>query len=927
MVKKNVILAISFCFFLSVAGQTHMAFAEGGAAKYLCDLGIAFYNKGYSEEALNEFNKVLLADPTNNIAKEYISKIFSGQGAVLVDIEQPSNVIAVNEHAPIETKPTKDEVINRAFQKLSQKSPLDKAIDIKSGRKKEESRPPVKVKGLLEASVGATPDDVIWNQADYNLNEEDWRILSKNAYNRRENTYDTRIYDRLMFDVDAGGSEGLAFHTNVTIDPWSFVGKSGKFTIHQVDTAVGSTPNDYAELELLAWGNSKYTKNQTVYTRVDGASIAIPEIKISDGKTAQTNVESTWTSPWPTTYFVIPETDIDWQFQPLRELWFDYNKEVTKFRFFPIAYENQALNSDDPLRVSNNRSWWEESPWLDKWSPGVYNTDQNDFTKGKWDDALSYSTRDDNNTKLTALRGFSFNFEPSENTSFSTTAASPKGLWQDYDSFDNIASATRFKHYVGDNLMVGSTYTARVGFNEDDNKKKDAVNQVMSADVGYEIVDGLKASAQVAHAINKQDLTSPGYQTKSRGNAYYFSLFGSNDGKNIMDSEGTYDSLKPDAGEDFFLKHRLILARMDKGFKPALATYRQTRKDAFWSRHIHFKRPFEYFYMGVGTPSMKYEDIESYKIGTGLDSGRSVVGLRVETSMWDQKLDNLFDVRNVHRSNGKYLETVGRDEVEYLATDKLTVKLFGLYQDMHKTYGKIDPFLTDNSTGEPVVNTAVTDGADPSLKTGSLGAEYAFFDWLALNGVWERSNDYSLAYDNFPRGNLNSTTFSTHYEYDRLFRTEDVFLYNQALFPQAPYPLYDIFKTGLRFDPTEKLSMYLDYTRNEFKSAGQIDDNINHIGLEFSYLATKKSAFYCKYTYSRWNDVNLMLEGKSKYYLGNHNFFAEFRYLPGPDSEFIIQYGESGRAPVYTSSSDPFGSGLATLDTRHIVRLFYRKKF
>ncbi|TBR16634.1 hypothetical protein EPO66_04370, partial [bacterium] len=576
---------------------------------------------GHSEEALQEFNKALLADPGNKVAKDYISKIFAGQ-------ETAS--ISPNEYAQVESKPTKDEAINSAFQKLAQKRPLNKAIDRKSG-KKEEAKPNIKVKGLVEASVGVTPNDIIVNRADYNLNEEDWRTLSKNAYNRRENTYDTRIYDRLMFDIDSDNKEGFGFHSNVTIDPWSYVGKSSKVIIHGVGTT------DEAEVQLLSWGNSQYTKNQTVYTMHDGASIAIPEIKIENGETPQTIVESTWTSPWAS-YLVLPATKINYEFQPLRELWFDYNAAATKIRFFPIAYETQALTSDDPLHVSNNRIWWEQSPWLNKWSHGTYNTSQNDFTKGKWDDALSFSTRDDNNTRLTALRGFSFAFEPSEDTSFASTFATPKGLWQDYDSVDNVISATRFKQYIGNNLSVGTTYTARVGFNEDDNNKKDAVNQVMSADAGYEIVNGLKATAQVAHSLNEQDLSSPGFQTKARGNAYYFSLFGASDGKSIMDSGSEYDGLQPDKGENFFLKHRLVLARMDTGFKPALANYRQTKKDAFWSRHIHFKRPYEYFYSGITAPSLKWDDIAPFRIGTGLDTGREVIGFRVETSLWDKKV-------------------------------------------------------------------------------------------------------------------------------------------------------------------------------------------------------------------------------------------------------------------------------------------------
>lgn len=128
-------------------------------------------------------------------------------------------------------------------------------------------------------------------------------------------------------------------------------------------------------------------------------------------------------------------------------------------------------------------------------------------------------------------------------------------------------------------------------------------------------------------------------------------------------------------------------------------------------------------------------------------------------------------------------------------------------------------------------------------------------------------------------------------------------------------------------NPLDKLEVYLDYTRNEFKSAGLIDDNINHIGLEVTYLPTKKFGFFFRYTFSRWNALDRMINGLDKIYLSHHNFATEFRYMPTELEEFILQYGESGIAPIGTVTYDPFGGSLATLDTRHILRMYYRKKF
>ncbi len=893
-------------------------FAVTQSAEFLCELGISFYQRGRYNEAITEFKKVLMIDPSNKTAQHYVNNIFQS--------EAPAPWLAQKEKPVLASPPkniSREKIINDTLNKLVKDDDFDRKLERPAYG--DETEPPVsglKLTGEAQASFGVTSQDGIWKQANGDLNEENWRTLSESAYNKRANTYDTRIYDRIRVNVDGANESGLGFHSNLTVDPWSFTGKSDKFTIG------GSGTTDVAEMELKYWANTGYAINQSVYTLRDGASIAVPEMKVVNGHTPETIVESTWIDPF-SSYLVIPETKINYEFQPLRELWLDYKQEGLNFRFFPIAYGDQALTTDDPLKLSNNHIWWEASPWLYKWSPGRLNSGvaTPDFTAGENDSSLASFTKDSDGTRLTALRGFSFDFQPQEETSFATTVAAPKDLWQDYDSFDSLSSATRIKHLLTDALSIGTVYTFREGFNEDNSNKKDYVDHVVGADIGYEVVEGLKFSAEAVKSFSENDLSSPGYASKASGNAYYFSLVGRYPQTGIMDLDNGYDGIKPESSEGNFTKFRLFGARMDKGFDSALSNYTETRDDAFWSRHIHFRKPFEYYYAGLYYPSMGWDDIEPFRIGNGIDNARSVIGFRLENSLWDSKFDNLFDVRNVHDTNGKYIENVARDEITHKTTDKLTTKVLGLYHNLPKTTGGFDPFIVDSATASYLKNTAIVDGLNPSLKTGSLGLEYAFFDWLSLNGIWECTNDYTLAYDNFPRGNLNSTSFTTTGSYDKTYRLEDPYLYSQALFPLPPYHFYNIYKTGLRLNFAEKLDIYLDYTRNEFKSAGQIDDNINHIGFEASYFPVKKLGLYFRYTYSRWNDLNLMQQGYSKYYLGHHNIGTEFRYLPALDNEFVMQYGESGRSTVSTATFDPFGTALPTLDTQHIFRLFYRKKF
>ena len=580
------------------------------------------------------------------------------------------------------------------------------------------------------------------------------------------------------------------------------------------------------------------------------------------------------------------------------------------------------MTTDDPLGFSNHHIYWEESPWLDKWLPGHINTGAipQDFYKGKWDDSLSFYTRDSDNLRLTALRGFSFQAKPTDRTIVLLTSASPKDLWQDYDSFDSNKTAARIKHYITDDVSVGGTYTSRIGFNHND---IDAVNNLVASDASVLLFDKVKAEAELAYSTNTQDKTTPYYKSENRGWSYYFSLSSATIGINSVDEN--YFSLKPSKEEKNFAKARLYFARMDRGFESPLSTYRETRDDAYWARHLHFRKPFDFYYTGLVEP-MGWADIEPFAIGDGIDSGRQVVGFRMDSSLWD-RFDNVFTVRNVNENDGDYIETEVRDEAAFEITDKLTAKVLGIYQDLPEATAGMDPFVINPDSGEYLENANILGGEDPSLKTGSLGLEYELTDKIAVNGTWEYTNDYTLAYDNFPRGLLNDLYMGTYTEYGRVYRKEVYFLYNQNLFPLPPYDFYNIFKAGIRFTPIEELEIYLDFTRNDFRSAGQINDNMNHIGFEVGYIPFKKLGFYLKYTYSQWNDLAAMAAGGSDYYNGHHNVFMEVRYLPVKDSELIMQYGEGGYAAVGTVNFDPFGGALMTLDTQHIFRLFYKKKF
>jgi len=900
------------------------AFAQGQAAVYLCELGKSFYSMGQIDDALSEFNKALLADPDNRIAREYINKIFTETPSSTPSTGLKPAVMNVPPQEPANPVLSKDEAMDLALKKLTRKKdifyPSYANREYLPGRDKKASPKlgPLRISGDMQLSFGVAPDEFIWKRANFDLNEKfmSWRMTSDAAFNRRFNTYDPAIYDSLNVNMDTENEKGFNFHTNLTVDPWSFTGKSSKMT-------VGNGAGDTADIQLFYWSNTGYILNHTYYGNLKGTTLDIPELKVVKGKTTATTVSG----------FAIPEADIDKQFQPVRELWLDYASDNIKFRAFPIAYQDQAYSSDDPLNITNHGIWWKDSKWLRMYTPGAYHSGNApaDFTKGYWDDSLSFISKDSTGKYLTALRGFSFSFQPGEETVFDTTVATPKHLWQDYGVVDNVISASRLKHNFTDNFTLGGTFTTRSGFKTDP-QKLDSQNLVGGLDLGYEFIEGMKAQAEVLTSKSKYDLNDSAYETESRGNAYYLSFITRYPRSSIMDLRYGYDDIVMAKDESLLVKSKLYAARMDRGFDSSLSDFHNTRQDVFWSRHIHFRKPMDYYSRGLEGSGANWEELNSSRIGDGIDAGRSTLGFRFEIFLED-KFANLFDVRNVHNVNGKFIENVARDEATARITDKLTAKALGIYQKMPKTAAGIDPFIYNGKTGELFQNSAVLDGDNPSIKTGSFGLNYDLFEWLSLNGIYERTNDYTLAYGNFPQNVLrnDSTINSYYYQNDRYYSYVRPFLYNQGIFPQAPYDFYNVFKTGLRIMPMSNMEIYLDYTRNEYEAASLVNDNMNHIGLELTYMPAKKLGMSLKYIYSRSKDIVQLASSDfilTDHPIGHHNFFSEFRYLPSKDDELILQYGVGDTSSISNLASlDPYGGGMLTLDTQHIFRAYYRRRF
>ncbi|HAJ57227.1 MAG TPA: hypothetical protein DCL35_05600 [Candidatus Omnitrophica bacterium] len=885
---------------------------------------LRFYNDGYYQEALHEFNKVLLVEPDNEQAKRYILDIRSKQlasrnqkASEILDGFQEERVEAVSRSRDIIINRELDEKSSwKKYLKPEPRPKKEKQAKIKKEKEaKEKTGDYLDIKGEVRAAVGVrSPSEVIWKEANGDLNEKNYRILFGES---KHNTFDPAIFDRFRINIDTKnldeiGVNNINAHANITVDPWSFTGRSDKFTI-------AGAGGDSVELELKYWSNTAHTINETVYTLNNGDAMSLPEIKVIDGVTSPVTVASTFGNS-----FVIPATKINRDFMPVREFWVDFKDEERGLRVFPIAYQDQALSTDDPLMLSNRHTWWEESPWLADWRPGNLNTGAtpDDFRKGFWDDSLAFFTRDSDGLRLTALRGAAFSYDGVD-TKLRSTLASPKNLWADYGEFNTFATATRFSRDLFYNTGIGFTHAGHMGYNS---SQLDGLNNVFSMDIKHAPFIGAKVSAQVAGSKSSFDRTDEEFASRKRGYAYIVALVNRFPADDVYEQD--YFAINRSGDEDAFLKSRFQAARMDAGFESSLSSYRQTRDDEFWSRHISFRKHPLHLYTGLTAP-MSWDDIRTFAVGDGIDSGRDVFGWRLEgaAKLFDRDLAGLFDVRNVHKTNGAFIENVSRLELNMSATDKLTTKFLGINHVVHNTYAGLDPFIFDAVTGKALTNTAIVAGQDPSLYTISAGFDYEVNDKFSYNFVYEHTNDSTVAADNYPRGLFNSASQTTLTENGKVYREPIPFLYSQQYFDLPPYENFDIYKFGFSFRPFKELEFYLDFAFNENKKAGQIDDNMNHYGLEVAYTPTEKLSFLFKYTISRWIDMLELNASGVELYGWHNNFFIESRYRIDPSSEFIFDYGVGGITPLGTASYDPFGGALAVLDTQHIIRVYYKKIF
>lgn len=904
---KFLIVVLSFSFLLlSYLNSYFPCYAQEqdiAESFGLYSRGIDYYHKGKLYEAQETLEQAVRLDPRNDEAQGYLDLVnaeISMRGKGNLDIYQQADELKREMDFDNKKKYTEiEEYKQYGNDPEPQIEPYEDSDNPEYYSEEEavESSPKNKgkIRGEYKMSVGVTGDDFIWKKANGDYNERNFRMVDHNF--PRTNTFDTRVYDRfkVVFDTNPENN-GFNLHSDITVDPWSFTGKTEKFTV------TGAGPVDRVELQLKYWSNTRSTINEKYYTLDYGRLVNAGEYKVTDGKIPAFQIRSETASTKFST-FSIPEQEVDFTFQPVRELWFDYKNDDCNFKVFPLALEDQALSSDDPMGLSNRHIYWEPSPWLDDWLPGNENTawvpDQ--FWSGQWSKDLAFFTRDSEVKRLTALRGFSFKGDVTDRTNLAFTVASPKGLWQDYGEITALPGAVRLKSQITDKLMLGTTDTFRIGYKDE---KTDSINTVSGLDLSYDLAPGTNITGEAAMSKSSDDIKSS-YKTEKNGGMGHIGL---------KQQTGIGDA-------------SIAYTHMDKAFEAGLTNYTETRRDQFWGRHIHFKKPLEY--TSWGSNPLTYDDIDPFRIGDGVDSGRKAVNFRLNTKeAMDGRTDNLIDYRWVRDTDNKYIEGVFREENNFKITQDWTSKFLFIYHDLPKTKEGIDPIQYDPDTGEFLTNSSIQDGENPSLSTYSFGLNYEPEEWISVFGIYENTNDSTFSTGSYPMGLLKETSFTTVTRDGKVYTERLPYLYSQGYFDLPPYERFNIYRAGISIKPAPGLGIELDFTKNDFKFSQSIDDNMNHFGAGLKYEFTPKLTGFLKYTFSKaYNLYRLNTSGDLKYQ-NHHNVFMEFDYSVTEYGFLVIQLGEGSVAsPVWSYTASPFGDFYPTLDTQHIIRIYYNGEF
>lgn len=742
--------------------------------------------------------------------------------------------------------------------------------------------PRLKVSGSIYSAFEIDSEgDIFWKDTNPDKTsipyQKSWRYLWGDD---RENTFDPEVYSGIRVNLDYRLNPVLDLYSQLVVDPWSYLG-----IVHAY--VVSTTGSDYAEVKLKYIFATDRTMNEIFRTNL-GNVLNFDEIKVVDGKLTSYTPKGLY--DWWTYFDPIGGEKVDERWNVIRKLWLEYDDDGLYFKVFALSDEREALTTDDVLRLSNNRRQWEESPWIDTYQPSrVFARTGSPVQSGRWVRNISAYARDSQWRRLLYLRGARFSFS-SDSVELESALAFPMTYWDDIGELNSADAAIRSKFFLSKDARLGLVYTGKFGFDEKDDLE--ARNNVIGID-GEFSWEPFLLSLEIArsfHSVNEAN----GYETEFDGWAYSLAI-----------KNNTRDK-KSNMG--------LLAAYMDDSFYPALSNYRYTRVELERTKHLYFD-----------TPDLDDEDYY-LAYGDGMDRGRfsflayyrgEIIGLYTDAF-----------VRNIHSDAGEPIETLARLELGKKVFDNLETKGLLWYKFLPDTTAGKDPLiyadnvyaLSDYYSGDAsyIQNNAIEANKDPSIGHFSIGAKYDFKGYPAsLDASLEYTNDPM----NFPRL-LFYDTYVTDVSQDGVLWDSMVpFLYDQTIFGLPPYDYYSIFRTHLFYTPFEWLEIRGSFAKNNNKFATGIDDTINHIGADIIFRPLKGVELWFSYVYTRLYDLYVYNKERRLDYKGHNNFFLGVQWSPGKDNYIRFLYGE------YANYGDENDWYMSSLDTQHIFRLVYERKF
>ncbi len=529
------------------------------------------------------------------------------------------------------------------------------------------------VKGSFRLNAAVEDKEVIWKEANYLLQPGSWRYFYGE---KRYNTYDPAVYNQFNLSVDAPFNEKLSFYTKIVIDPWSFMGKTQKITL---PTWYGTTDaNDSIEVQLKYWSNSAHTYPEIIRSE-QGDSFALPEIKAVNGYTRSTSAAGNF--GFYSHRVDIPELKVDAEIKPFRAFWFDLKEDQYRLLFFMLAQDNIAMYSDDPLGLVNNHILWEPSPWLNSWKPGKLYTSTG-WEKGAWKQDLFLA--DSQRNWLTLLRAV--RIEGEFNGFYNDfMIAAPLDPWDYYDTVNNIPAAWRVKKDITDKLMLGSTYTCRLGY---DYASLDAFDNTLGIDSAYEINEYHTLKLEAAFSQTSRNLNNDNYKTRDDDNAY----------KAVIATRADPFELN--------INSNISYTQVGRDFIALIANYSYTKDDAVWGKHISFYS--------------RSQEEENYRIGNSIDVDRKVSAIDVNFGEFEG-MRSYFNIRNVNSAtDDQFIENIIRNETSYKINEDLLTKFLIIFNNRDKASSGINQ--------------------DAIVCSGAV--IYNFTDWAKFQQMFERTNEY-----------------------------------------------------------------------------------------------------------------------------------------------------------------------------------------